>query len=120
MIWRTDPTVADAVPLPKLPAYLASRLAISPERSEEVERLLYKNAPGQIDDKFQLRPRQHAPRAKRPCRRRAPRRIEKAPNAIETDAGDRRSQGSDSDPPDRACVRFVVIVPLPTVGGVRG
>ena len=37
---------------PKLPAYLSSRLAISPERSEEFEQLLYENARGQIDEKF--------------------------------------------------------------------
>ena len=60
MIWQTSPTARSTVPLPKLPAYLSSRLAISPERSEEFERLLYDNARGQIDDKFRLCPEQHA------------------------------------------------------------
>jgi hypothetical protein len=52
VVWRTNPTVRSEVPLPKLAAYQASRLAISPERSEEFERLLYKNARDRIDEKF--------------------------------------------------------------------
>ena len=52
IVWQTTPTVRSEVPLPKLPAYQASRLAISPERSEEFERLLYKNARDRIDEKF--------------------------------------------------------------------
>jgi hypothetical protein len=51
-IWQTTPTARSQVPLPKLPAYLANRVAISPERSEEFERLLYDNARSQIDEKF--------------------------------------------------------------------
>jgi hypothetical protein len=52
LIWQTKPTARSQVPLPKLPAYLASRAAISPERSEEFEQLLYKSARDQIDEKF--------------------------------------------------------------------
>jgi hypothetical protein len=52
LVWHTTPTVRSEVPLPKLPAYLASRVAISSERSEEFERLLYKNARERIDEKF--------------------------------------------------------------------
>ena len=51
-IWQTTPRSRSTVPLPGLPAYLASRVAVSPERLEEFERLLYKNARDQIDRKF--------------------------------------------------------------------
>ncbi len=44
------PTARSTVPLPKLPAYVSNRLAISPERSDEVEKLLYDDARGQIDE----------------------------------------------------------------------
>jgi hypothetical protein len=50
--WQTNPTARSAVPLPNLPAYLSSRLAMGLERSDEMERLLYENARGQIHDKF--------------------------------------------------------------------
>jgi len=50
--WRTNPTALSTVPLPNLPAYLSSRLAMSRERSDEMERLLYDNARAQIQDKF--------------------------------------------------------------------
>ena len=50
--WQTNPTARSAVPLPNLPAYLSSRMAMSGERSDEMERLLYDNARGQIHDKF--------------------------------------------------------------------
>ncbi len=53
-IWRTTPQVRSAVPLPKLPLYLARKIAVGSERSDEFERLLYKNARDQIDQKFQL------------------------------------------------------------------
>jgi hypothetical protein len=39
------------VPLPKLPAYLSGRVAISQERSAEMEKLLYDDARLQIHDK---------------------------------------------------------------------
>jgi hypothetical protein len=51
-IWQSTPRSRSVVPLPGLPAYLASRVAVSPERSDEFERLLYKNARDQIDQKF--------------------------------------------------------------------
>ena len=38
VIWRSTPQVRSAVPLPKLPAYLARRIAVRPERSDEFER----------------------------------------------------------------------------------
>jgi hypothetical protein len=51
-IWQTTPRSRSTVPLPGLSAYLASRVAVSPERLDEFERLLYKNARDQIDRKF--------------------------------------------------------------------
>jgi hypothetical protein len=51
-IWKTTPTARTAVPLPNLPAYLATRLALSPARIEEFEHLLYLNARKSIDEKF--------------------------------------------------------------------
>jgi hypothetical protein len=38
--------------LPNLPGYFSARVALSPARIEEFERLLYDNARGQIDEKF--------------------------------------------------------------------
>ena len=52
LIWQTIPTARTTVPLPNLPAYLASQLANSPKRSDDRERLLYDNARGQILEKF--------------------------------------------------------------------
>jgi hypothetical protein len=54
LVWQTTPRARSGVPLPGLPAYLASRVAVSPERSDEFERLLYKNARDQIDQKFRM------------------------------------------------------------------
>ncbi len=50
-IWRTMPTARTQVPLPNLPALLSSRAAANPERSEEIERMLYADARGRIDEK---------------------------------------------------------------------
>jgi hypothetical protein len=50
-IWRTTPMARTMVPLPSLPAYLSTRMALSPERIEEFERLLYDNARSLIDAK---------------------------------------------------------------------
>jgi hypothetical protein len=63
-IWQTTPRARSVVPLPGLPAYLASRVAVSPERSEEFERLLYKSAREQIDQKFSTALSGMPPRAK--------------------------------------------------------
>lgn len=52
VVWETMPSARTTVPMPGLPAYLSSRLAVSPARSDEFERLLYENARGQIDGKF--------------------------------------------------------------------
>jgi hypothetical protein len=51
VLWQIRPTARTMVPLPKLPTLVASRLAASP-RSEEDEKLLYKNAQGQIEDRI--------------------------------------------------------------------
>jgi hypothetical protein len=51
-VWHTMPTARSTVPVPGLPAYHSSRLALSRARSEEFERLLYNDARGQIEGKF--------------------------------------------------------------------
>ena len=44
-IWEEGPTTARTqVPVPSLPAYLASRVAVGNQRSEAFERILYENA----------------------------------------------------------------------------
>lgn len=50
--WRTSPTTRSTVPLPKLSALVAGRVAAGSERSEEFERMLYADARGHIDEKF--------------------------------------------------------------------
>lgn len=50
--WRTSPTARSTVPLPKLSALVAGRVAASSERSEDFERMLYADARGHIDEKF--------------------------------------------------------------------
>ena len=52
LIWHTTPRARSVEPLPHLPAYLATQVAMSPKRSEEFEKLLYKNARDQIEQKF--------------------------------------------------------------------
>jgi hypothetical protein len=52
LLWQTKPTARSTVPLPNLPAHLATRIAVGSERSEEFERLLYQSARDQIDGKF--------------------------------------------------------------------
>jgi hypothetical protein len=52
IIWQTKPTARSQVPLPKLPAYLASRVATN--RSDEFEDLLYESAREQIDGRVRL------------------------------------------------------------------
>jgi hypothetical protein len=52
VVWETMPAARTIVPLPGLPAYHSSRVALSRARSEELERLLYENARGQIEGKF--------------------------------------------------------------------
>jgi hypothetical protein len=51
-IWQTTPTARTKVPLPGLPGYFSARVALSPARIEEFERLLYDDARSQIDEKF--------------------------------------------------------------------
>ncbi|KAJ3059802.1 hypothetical protein HK102_009816, partial [Quaeritorhiza haematococci] len=50
--WSTQPNARTIVPVPNLPSYLAGRLALSQDRSEEAERRLYDNAFSQIRDRF--------------------------------------------------------------------
>jgi hypothetical protein len=52
VVWQTIPTARTTVPLPNLPNYLSTLLAVSPKRREDLERLLYDNARAQIDGKF--------------------------------------------------------------------
>ncbi len=52
VVWETRPTAQTKVPLPGQTAYHSSRLAVSPARIEEFERLLYEDARAQIDEKF--------------------------------------------------------------------
>jgi hypothetical protein len=51
-VFETIPTARSRVPLPNLPMYLSNRLATSGERSDELEKLLYDDARGQIDGKL--------------------------------------------------------------------
>jgi hypothetical protein len=52
LVFQTTPTARSTVPLPKLPVYLSSRVAMPGERSKEIEKLLYDDARGQIDSKL--------------------------------------------------------------------
>lgn len=52
LVWQTIPTARTAVPLPRLPVQLSTQIAASLERRDDIERLLYENARGQIDEKF--------------------------------------------------------------------
>jgi hypothetical protein len=52
IVWQTSPSATTTAPVPRLPAYVSARVAASPERSEEFERMLYDDARGQIDGKF--------------------------------------------------------------------
>jgi hypothetical protein len=51
-VWRVTPTARTTVPLPGLSAYHSRRLAVRRDRSEELERLLYEDARGQMDGRF--------------------------------------------------------------------
>jgi hypothetical protein len=51
-IWKTTPTARTMVPLPSLPAYLSARVALSPARIQEFERLLSDTARSIIDEKL--------------------------------------------------------------------
>ena len=52
-VWHATPRARSTVPLPNLPAHLANQVTAFPDRSDEFERLLYKNARDQIDQIFQ-------------------------------------------------------------------
>jgi hypothetical protein len=51
VLWHVNPTARSSASLPKLSAFVAGQLAAS-KRSDEVEKLLYKDARGQIEDWF--------------------------------------------------------------------
>jgi hypothetical protein len=51
-VTRTMPSARTAVPLPRIPAYLSSRLALGNARIDEFERLLHDNARSSIDNKL--------------------------------------------------------------------
>jgi hypothetical protein len=51
-IFQTTPAASSSVPLPKLPLFLSTRLAMPGERTEEVEKLLRDDARGQIDERL--------------------------------------------------------------------
>jgi hypothetical protein len=53
-IWNSTFKARTRVPLPNLPGYFSARVALSPARIEEFERLLYEDARGQIDEKLTL------------------------------------------------------------------
>jgi hypothetical protein len=50
-LFQTMPSARSRVPLPKLPVYLSSRVA-SADQSAEIEKLLYDDARGQIDERL--------------------------------------------------------------------
>lgn len=50
--WKTTPSVRTIVPVRGMPSYLASRLALSLDRMDEAERILYEDAFAQIRDRF--------------------------------------------------------------------
>jgi hypothetical protein len=49
--WHTSPTARSTVPLPKLSALIAGRVAAAEKRSDEFERMLYADARSHIDEK---------------------------------------------------------------------
>ena len=48
-IFQTKPVAVSRVPLPKLPVYVSSKVAMAGEQSAEIEKLLYDDARKQID-----------------------------------------------------------------------
>ena len=51
-IFQTMPKARSTVPLPKLPLSLSNRLAMTGERTEELEKLLHDDARGQINERL--------------------------------------------------------------------
>ncbi|MDR3617800.1 MAG: hypothetical protein P4L85_00475 [Paludisphaera borealis] len=51
-IWKSTPNARTTVPLPSLPNFISTRLALSDARLPEVEKMLYENAQAMIGDKF--------------------------------------------------------------------
>jgi hypothetical protein len=52
VLWRINPTVRSSESLPELSTFVASRVASGSTRSEEIEKLLYQNARGQIEERL--------------------------------------------------------------------
>jgi hypothetical protein len=50
--WQERPRARTAIPVPGLPAYQASRMAVSAHRSQEFERVLYENARTNLLDRL--------------------------------------------------------------------
>jgi len=51
-IWKSTPSARTAVPLPGLPSFISTRLALSAERLPDVEKLLFEDAQSKIVDRF--------------------------------------------------------------------
>jgi len=51
-IWMSSPNARTRVPLPSLPSFLSTRLALNAERLNEIEKLLYDNAQAGIADRL--------------------------------------------------------------------
>jgi hypothetical protein len=51
-IWKSTPNARTTVPLPSLPNFISTRLALSDARLPVVEKTLYENAQAMIGDKF--------------------------------------------------------------------
>jgi hypothetical protein len=52
LLWQTQPSARSSEALPELSTFVASRVAAKQTRSEEIEKLLYANARGQVEDRF--------------------------------------------------------------------
>jgi hypothetical protein len=52
LLWQTQPTARSSEALPELSTFMASRVAAKQTRSEKIEKLLYANARGQVEDRF--------------------------------------------------------------------
>ncbi|QEH33490.1 hypothetical protein OJF2_19920 [Aquisphaera giovannonii] len=70
--WQATPTARTTVPLTKLPAYYASRIALSPDRIDEFELLLYNDARTMIGDRLNFAIQNMPPCEDRPSDRPGP------------------------------------------------
>jgi hypothetical protein len=51
-VWKSIPNARTTVPLPSIPSFLSTRLALSAERLPDVEKMLFENAQAMIGDRF--------------------------------------------------------------------